>query len=300
MSLVAERPRRGARFRLTPAHLLIHAFVVAVCVACVVPLLLIVSASLTDEDTLANDGYRLIPRVFSLAAYQFLIFLDPGQILHSYEVSIVVTVVGSALGLLVMAMLAYAMSRRDFRYRNVLAFYVFFTMLFNGGLVPFFIVVTQILHLGDTIFALILPYLVIPFFVLLLRTYFASLPRELVEAAKIDGASELRIFFQVVVPLSTPALATVGLFCLLYYWNDLWLSLLFISNKDLYPLQFLLWHTINAIQTIEQESVTSGYRPPLETVRMAMAVFAIGPMLFAFLFVQKYFIRGITLGGLKG
>lgn len=300
MSLVAEAPRRAAGVRLTPGRLLIHLVVLAVSVACVIPIVLIVSASLTDEDTLANDGYRLIPRVFSLAAYQFLIFLDPGQILHSYEVSFLVTVVGSALGLLVMAMLAYAMSRRDFRYRNVLAFYVFFTMLFNGGLVPFFIVVTQVLHLGDTILALILPYLVIPFFVLLLRTYFASLPRELVEAAKIDGASELRIFFQVVVPLSTPALATVGLFCLLYYWNDLWLSLLFITNKDLYPLQFLLWHTINAIQTIEQASVESGYRPPLETVRMAMAVFAIGPMLFAFLFVQKYFIRGITLGGLKG
>ncbi len=300
MELVSGGAPRHRRAPLTPGRVLIHLVMIAASVACVVPLLLILAASITDEDVLANDGYRLIPRVVSFAAYQFILVLDPDQIVHSYGVSAFVTFVGSSCGLLVMAMLGYAISRRDFRYRNMLAFYVFFTMLFNGGLVPFYIVVTQYLHLNDSIGALILPYLVIPFFVLLLRTYFAALPRELIEAAKIDGASEWRTFFQVVVPLSTPSLATVGLFCLLLYWNDLWLSLLFIDSKALFSLQYLLWHTINAIQTIEAASQTSGFRPPLQTVRMAMAVFAIGPVLFAFLFVQKYFIRGITLGGLKG
>jgi putative aldouronate transport system permease protein len=149
---------------------------------------------------------------------------------------------------------------------------------------------------------LILPPLTIPFFVLLLRTYFSSLPRELIEAAKLDGASEWRIFFQIVVPLSTPALATVGLFSLLFYWNDLYLSLLFINKPELYNLQYLLYKIIANIQVLQEGFVAqgTGVRPPLQSVRMAMAVLAMGPVLFAFLFVQQYFVKGITLGGIKG
>ncbi|MBV9353920.1 MAG: carbohydrate ABC transporter permease [Chloroflexi bacterium] len=299
---MAQQDVRISRFtsrRLTFGQVAVHALLIGVCLACLVPLVIIVSASFTDEETLVNNGFRLVPAKLSLVAYQFLL-LDPGQILHGYAVSTFVTTTGSALGLLVMAMLAYVMSRRDFPYRNVLAFVVFFTLLFQGGLVPFYIVVTQTLHLNDTIWVLILPYLVVPFFVLLLRTYFASLPFELIEAAKIDGASELHIFFRIVLPLSTPALATVGLFLVLRYWNDFWLPLLFIDNHDLYPLQYLLFNILKSLNSIQSSAQTTGVAAPLETVRMAMAVVAIGPVLVVFLAVQRYFVRGITLGGLKG
>lgn len=280
-------------------HALVHGIMIAVCLACLVPLLLILSASFTDESSLVNEGYHMIPRKFSTAAYDFLL-RDPRQIARAYGVSVFVTITGASVSLLVMALLGYALSRKDFALRRAISFFIFFPMLFNAGLVPFYILMVRGLQLKDNIFALILPPLVIPFFVLLLRTYFSQLPRELIEAAKLDGASEWRIFFQVVVPLSTPALATVGLFSLLFYWNDLYLSLLFINNPDLYNLQYLLYKIIANIQILEESAVGQGSKPPLQSVRMAMAVLAMGPVLFAFLFVQQYFVKGITLGGLKG
>lgn len=279
----------------------IHAFMIFVCILCAAPLLLIISASFTDETTLVQQGFRLIPLKFSTTAYEFLL-RDPQQILRAYGVSLFVTVAGATLSLLFMSLLAYALSRRDFKLRRLISFFVFFPILFNAGMVPFYITMVRTLGLKDTLFALILPPLVIPFFVLLLRTYFASLPRELIEAAKLDGGSEWRIFFQVVVPLSTPALATVGLFSLLFYWNDLYLSLLFINKPELYNLQYLLYKIISNIQVLQEGMAAqgTGIRPPLQSVRMAMAVLAMGPVLFAYLFVQQYFVKGITLGGLKG
>ena len=264
-----------------------------------IPLLLIVAASFTDEKSLSLTGYQLIPAKFSIEAYRFL-WKQPEQLLYSYGISIFVTAVGSMASLLIMSLLAYAISRRDFALRRVISFYVFLTMLFNGGLVPYYILMTQTLHIKNTLLALILPYLVVPFFVLLLRTYFAGLPRDLIDAAKVDGASEWRIFFQIVVPLSLPALATVGLFSVLLYWNDLWQALLFIDQQRMYPLQFLLYKLIHDVQMLQEMAVAQGMPVPHQSVRMAMAVMAIGPVLFAFLFIQRYFIRGITLGGLKG
>ncbi len=279
----------------------IHAIMIVVCVLCALPLLLILAASFTDEATLVRDGFRLVPSQLSTAAYNYLL-RDPQQILRAYGVSVGVTVVGASFSLLFMSLLAYALSRRDFKLRQLISFFIFFPILFNAGMVPFYITMVRTLGLKDNILALILPPMVIPFFVLLLRTYFASLPRELIEAARLDGANEWRIFFQVVVPLSTPALATVGLFSLLFYWNDLYLSLLFINKPDLYNLQYLLYKIITNIQVLQEGMAAqgAGIRPPLQSVRMAMAVLAMGPVLFAFLFVQKYFVAGITLGGLKG
>ncbi len=272
---------------------------IVVCSACVLPLLLIFSASVTDEQSLVENGFQLIPSRFSLYAYEFLLN-DPNQIVRAYGVSIFVTGVGSALSLLLMSLLGYAMSRKDFALRKPIAFFVFFPLLFNAGMVPFYIVMTRTLHLKDTLLALILPPLVLPFLTLLLRTYFSTLPYELVEAAKLDGASEWRIFFQIIVPLSTPALATVGLFSLLFYWNDLYLSLLFINNPRLYTLQYLLYKILSNLNILADAFAQSNVKPPLQSVRMAMAVLAMGPVLFAFLFVQQYFVRGITLGSLKG
>lgn len=297
--MAIARSRLNVKQRRTVSHGLIHGLMIVVCIACVIPLVLIVSASFTDESALIDNGYYLLPSQFSLHAYEFLL-AQPGTILRAYGVSILVTLVGASISLLLMSLLAYALSRRDFAWRRPLSLFVLFPLVFNAGLVPFYILMTRTLNLKDNLLALILPPLVIPFFTLLLRAYFMTLPRELIEAAKLDGASEWRIFFQIVVPLSTPALATVGLFSVLFYWNDLYLSLLFINDPQYFNLQYLLYKIISNLQVMEDAFVASGNKPPLQSVRMAMAVLAMGPMLFAFLFVQKYFVKGITLGGIKG
>jgi putative aldouronate transport system permease protein len=262
----------------------------------------VLAGSFSTEQDIARFGYSLIPRHISLDAYQYL-FNNADLIASAYGVSIVVTLVGSAASLLVVALLGYAISRRDFHFRRTLSFFSLFPLLFNGGLVPTYIMMTQLLHVQDTLLAYILPYLVLPWNVLLLRTYFAGLPSELIEAAKLDGAGEWRIFFQVVVPMSTPALATVGLLTMLVYWNDWFQGLLYISNTHLMSLQYLLYQISQNVlmlnATANQSSVTTA-AIPAQSVLMAMAVLAIGPIVFAFLFTQRYFVRGITLGGLKG
>lgn len=291
--------RKPFRVQLKQSNLVIHFFLLLSSIVALVPFVMLISASLSSEVGLGKNGYSLWPQDFSLEAYQFL-FNDFGQIINSYFITVVVSFVGSGLGLLIMSLLAFSLSRRDFKLRKPLSFYVFFTLLFNGGLVPWYILITQYLHLKNTIFVLILPYLVVPWFVLLLRTYFAGLPTELFEAAKIDGASEWRLFFQIVIPLSTPALATIGLFSMLQYWNDWWLALLFIDDRKLFPLQYLLYTIQTNIDTISQNSqMNMGVIVPTQGVRMAMGVLAIGPIIFAFLFVQRYFVKGITLGGIK-
>ena len=299
MAMIETVHRKPFLVRLKAANLLVHAVLIIMSLAALVPFVMLISASFSSEKGLGKYGYTLWPQEFSLDTYKYL-FNDFGQIINSYFITVVVSFVGSGLGLLIMSMLAFSLSRKDFKFRKPLSFYVFFTMLFNGGLVPWYILITQYLHLKNTIFVLILPYLVVPWFVLLLRTYFAGLPAELFEAAKIDGAGEFRIFFQIVIPLSTPALATIGLFSMLQYWNDWWLSLLFIDDKKLYPLQYLLYTIQSNIDAIAQNpEMNMGVVIPTQGVRMAMAVLAIGPIIFAFLFVQRYFVKGITLGGIK-
>ena len=294
----------ASRWMYTKAQLtrlIIHLVLLIMSLAFLAPLLLVLSASFSDEQAINQYGFTLIPKKFSTLAYQYIL-RDPSQIIQAYGISIFVTVVGSTLSLLVMSLLAYTLSRSDYALRRPLSFFVFFTMLFNGGLVPFYILMTQYLHLQDTLLALILPYLVSPWYVLLLRTYFLSLPRDLIDSAKIDGAGEWRIFFQMVLPLSTPALATVVLFCMLMYWNDWWLGLLFINNPQLVPLQLLLYKIIANVDyiTANPQLHSLAINIPVQSVRMAIAVLAVGPIVFAFIFVQRYFVRGITIGGLKG
>jgi putative aldouronate transport system permease protein len=281
---------------------IIHAILITVSILFVLPVILVISASFSTENDISLNGYALIPLHFTLAAYQYL-FADPSQIVGAYEISIVVTLIGSSCSLLIMALLGYAISRRDFKFRRALSFFTLFTMLFNGGLVPIYLVMTQLLQVQDTLLAYILPYLVVPFNVLLLRTYFAGLPKELIEAAKLDGAGEWRIFFRIVVPMSTPALATVGLFSMLTYWNDWFQPLLYISNPKLDSLQFLLYQiaqNISFLQTTAAAHSDVATQIPAQSVLMAMAVLAIGPIVVAFLYTQRYFVRGMTLGGLKG
>lgn len=290
--------------KLSYGYIVINIFLIFVCLAAIVPLFLIVSASFTDDIALTLKGYSLIPSKPSLSAYEFILG-DPQQLIYSYLVSIIVAFGGAFTSLIVISLLAYPMSRPEFKYRNALSLFVFFTMLFNGGIVASYIINTRYLGLSNSIFALILPYLVIPFYVLLLRTYFLGIPRELTEAARIDGANEWMIFIKIILPLSTSALATIGLFSLLLYWNDYYLALLYIDNPTITPLQLLLFRILNNITYLTTNpNVSSGVsnvaRAPVESARMALAVLATGPMVFVFLLFQRFFVRGITMGSVKG
>ncbi|NDJ52218.1 MAG: carbohydrate ABC transporter permease [Chloroflexi bacterium] len=277
---------------------IVHLIMLLISLGMLIPMLLILSASFSSEAALSEYGYRLIPVEWSLEAYQFIL-RAPERIIRAYGVTIFVTVFGSAFSLFITSLVAYAIARKTFRFRNVVAFVVFFTMLFNGGLVPWYIMITRYLDLRNTIWVLILPYAVIPWFVLLLRTYFARLPEEILDAARVDGANEWQVFFRIVMPMSTPALATIGLFLMLMYWNDWWLGLLFIDDPDLMPLQLLLYNIQNNISYLRSNTMTRNIVIPAQSVRMALAIVAMGPAVFLALFFQKYFVSGITLGALK-
>ncbi len=300
---IVIKQRSGNSYRKTASigRLAVNAVLIAFSLICLIPVLLVLSASVSTETAIAQYGYTLLPMSFSTAAYDFIL-AQPQRIMNAYVVTSIVTAIGTMFGLTIMSLLAYALSRQRFALRKPLSFYAFFTLLFNGGLIPFYLFVTQSLKLKDNPLILILPYLVSVWNVLLLRTSFQSLPEELLDAARIDGANEWRIFFQIAIPMSTPVLATVALFTMLSYWNDWWMSLLFINNKNLYSIQFLLY---NIMQGLEKMNATPeiaaryGGNLPTLTVRMAMAFFAVGPVALAYLFLQKYFIRGITIGSLK-
>lgn len=285
------------------SKIIIHIILMIFAILCIIPIIAIISISLSNETDIALKGYSLIPRGLTTRAYS-IIFKNPKQILNSYLVSITITAVGGALGLLVTSLIAYPLSRKDFIYKKKLTFYVFFTLLFNGGLVPWYIVITRYLHLQNTIWVLILPYIAIPWYILLLRTYFSKIPKSIIESAKIDGSSEFGTFFKIVLPLSKPALATIGLFIILHYWNDWWLSLLYIEKEKLIPLQYMLYRIMNNIQFLTTQMQTGAVTVkvsdlPNESARMAMCIIAAGPMLFLFPFFQKYFVKGLTVGAVK-
>jgi putative aldouronate transport system permease protein len=279
----------------------VHIAVACLAMLCLFPLLLVVASSFTDEIALARNGYSIIPSQFSVEAY-VAIFNKPTVILRAYAVTTGITLVGTVLGVSMIALLAYPLSRRDFILRTPISFMVFFTMLFNGGLVPYYILMTQYLNVQNTIFALLLPHLVGAYYVLILRTYFSGLPDELFEAARVDGAGEWTIFWQIAVPLARPALATIALFIALNYWNDWTTALYFIRSPDLYPLQYLLYiiqSNAQAMALQEQVGQIGTQKLPTETARMAMAVLSTGPASILFLFFQKYLVRGVTLGAFK-
>ena len=293
---------RKPTFRLDRfiANAIPHVALTIFAVVTLMPLLLIVSASLSTDTLLTRNGFSLLPQGLTTLAYEYV--LDTGtQIYRAYMVTVGITVVGTGVGLFIMSMLAYALSRPDFRYRRILSFAVFFTLLFSGGFVPFYILMTQYLGLVDNYLALILPNLVNVFFVLILRTYFAALPGEVFEAARMDGAGEFRIFLQIAMPMARPALATVGLMTALTYWNE-WINVLyFIRDPDKVTLQYLLYRIQQNIQLMQESDMLAsmGMDIPAQSSRMAIAVLATGPAALLFLVFQKYLVRGATLGAFK-
>jgi putative aldouronate transport system permease protein len=247
----------------------------------------------------------MIPKEFTLDAYK-VILSNPKQLINSYTITILTTVIGTIAGLWVTTAYAFAISRKDYKYRKYLAFFIFFTMLFHGGLVPSYILITKWLGINNTMLALTVPYLITGWYVLLMKGFLQALPDTLFESAKIDGAGEFRIFVQIVLPLSLPALATVGLFFVLQYWNDWWLTMLYIDKDHLMKLQYLLIRVLknmeflNSAEAVQYGLVKPGMQTPSLSARMAMCVLAAGPMLVVFPFFQRYFVRGLTVGSVKG
>ena len=290
---------RGKRF----ISIFSYVFTGLFALACLIPFLLVISASFTEEHAIYSQGYHLIPPVFSLDAYRYLL-AKPDTILNAYGVTIGVTLTGSAMGLFLIAMGGYVLQRPDFKYRNVFSFFIYFTMLFNGGLVPTYMWYVK-LGLKDNILVLILPLLMSAWNVILMKNFMRSIPHEITEAAKIDGAGDFRIFRQLILPMAVPALATVGLFLGLAYWNDWFNAYLYLNDTRLHPLQMVLYRCLATAEFYKNQAAVnlgSGatLKLPTESVKMATAVVATGPIIFLYPFVQKYFIKGLTVGSVKG
>lgn len=283
-----------------------HTFLILFGVLCIGAFLLVLGSSFQSEKEIQQIGYSILPQKFSLEAYK-AVFQSPGMIIDSYWITFVTTVIGTFIGVCISASAGYVISRKNYRYRKILSFFIFFTMLFNGGLVPTYILMTQWLHLKNTMWALILPLVVNAWYIILMKGFFQGLPDSIMEAARIDGASELRIFFGIVLPLSKPVLATIALFYALGYWNDWYQSLLYIDNQKLYKLQYLLMQILKKSQFLNSDAAkmimgtgASSMEMPTLNLRMAMCVVAVGPLLLIFPFCQKYFVKGITVGSVKG
>lgn len=270
---------------------------------CILPFILIISSSFTAEKSITLQGFSLFPRQFSLDAYD-LIFNNPQMVIGSYIVTIGLTITGTAIGLFIIAMTGYALQRPDFPLRNKISFYIYFTTLFSAGLIPFYMMVTRTLKLKDSYFAVLLPLMMSPWLIILMKNFLKSIPHSITESATIDGANDFYIFLKIILPTATPALATVGLFLALNYWNEWYNSMLFLSSRVTYrPLQLFLYNTVNEAKYIRDSAAASNIPAieiPLESMKMATAVVATGPIIFVYPFVQKYFIQGITVGAVKG
>lgn len=308
MSIAANTPRKRSNHirqsrndRL--ARILAYVIVGLFGLICLYPLLLTVTVSLTPEDVINRDGYRLIPRQWSLDTYTYIFAHSGARIMKSYGITILVTVVGTFGSMLVTSMIAYAISLRELKYRNVIAFICNFTSIFSAGLIPWYVVCVNWYGLRNNILALILPAMFSVWYMFLMRTYFKAISPSLYDAAKIDGAGHLTIFFRIALPLSVTALLTVGLMYALNYWNDWWYALMFIDDRNMYPLQYYLYSIMSNVNAVSSGRVPSGaaanIRLPAETVKMAVTIITIGPILFGYPFIQRFFVRGIMTGAVK-
>lgn len=285
---------------------IVHTVFIIAAAFCLIPFLLLISASLTNEQSIVQYGYSLWPRMFSLDSYRYLL-KEPQMIINAYGVSILVTAVGTIASLLIMTLLAYPISRRDLPFRNAIAFFIFFTMLFNGGLVPTYLMYTNIFEIKNTLMAFIVPGLLVSaFFVILIRTFFTmNIPVEVIESANMDGAGEFRIFYQIVLPLSKPVLGTVGIFQVINYWNDWFNGLIYITDNKLHSIQVLLntillnaQYLVTNLEAADQLNPGDGI--PSQGLRMAIAAIGVIPILITYPFFQKYFAKGLTVGAVKG
>lgn len=272
-------------------------------VICIFPFVLVISASFSTESIISREGFGLLPKGFTLSAYEW-VFRYPEMILGSYAVTIIMTVAGTVVGLFVIAMTGYALQRKDFPFRNVISFFIYFTTLFSAGMVPTYLWVSGTLELKGNYLAVFLQLLMSPWLIILMKNFAKSVPYEITESGKIDGAGDFRIFLSLIFPMLKPALATVGLFLALGYWNEWYQSSLYLGSSVTYkPLQYYLYGIINQANALKSSVAGANVTItdlPTNTLKMATAVVATGPIVFLYPFVQKYFISGITVGAVKG
>lgn len=288
-------------------NIIAYSFCGFVALICLIPFIMIVTGSFSSEKAIIENGFSLMIQDFSLEAYK-TVFIQPMVVVKAYATTIILTIVGTLLGLAIQTMTAYVLARKEFEWRGVFSFFFYFTTLFSGGLVPYYLLIRQTLNLKDSYFALLLPLLFSVYNLLIMKSYILGIPDSLIDAAKIDGCSEFRTLVQVVLPLIKPALATVGLFIALAYWNDWYNAMLYIDTPDKYPLQYFLYEKINGIESYKKlianglvsSSVISSMSLPTQSLKLALTVVVTGPIVLAYPFVQKYFVQGITIGAVKG
>ncbi len=285
---------------------LMHLFMILLVLCCILPFLLMVIASFTEEATLTRNGYSFFPEALSLETYRYII-RSAGTIFRGYLMTIIVTVIGTGCNLLLTVLFAYPLSRKDLPYRGILSFFLFFTMLFNGGLVPTYMMYANTFHIKNTVFALIIPSLMMnAFYVIMMRSFFSSsIPDSLIEAAKLDGASEMKILGRVILPLSKPMVVTLVLMVGLGYWNDWMNGLYYVTEQKLFTIQMILNNMINNIEFLTRNAsmlgtAASNMKIPQVGIRMGIAVIAVLPILIIYPCLQKYFVKGIVIGGVKG
>ena len=269
---------------------------------CLFPFLLMISSSLMKESEIVREGFKLIPNELTLNSYRFLLN-NPRKMLNAYQVTIFITVVGTLIGLFCMSMAGYVLNRKSFTYRSGVSFFIYFTTLFSGGLVPTYLIMVRTLHLKNSIWAMILPSVISAWSIFLMRNFMKSIPDSLYEVATIDGAGDFRIYWQICLPLSVPALATIGLFSALGFWNEWYNASLYIDSVDKYPLQYYLQKMINSTNVsalIAQGATIEAKDLPTQSVKMSTAVMATGPIILLYPFVQRYFVSGLTVGSVKG
>ena len=287
--------------------LLANIVLIALCITAVVPFILLVSSSITEEAVINQSGYSFLPKKIDFAAYKYL-FMASASIAKAYGMTIVVTITGTAANVFLTMSMGYLLSKKDLAGRNFISFFVFFTMLFSGGMVPSYIIWSQVMKVSNTVFGLICPNLMLNAFnIILMRTYFSTnIPQEINEAAEMDSCSQVDILFRIAVPLSKPMIATVGLFSALAYWND-WINGLYYLTRrsDLYSIQNVLNSMMNNVQFLKENTLDAGSAQittqiPTSGVRMAIAVISVVPIMVIYPFFQKAFIKGIVIGGVKG
>lgn len=299
--------KQGTKIKKTKStvavKLISHLCIGAFALICLLPFVLIISASLSTEGIIAKEGFGLLPKGLTISAYQW-VFRFPEQILGSYAVTVGLTVIGTVLGLFIIAMTGYALQRKDFPFRNALSFFIYFTTLFSAGMAPSYIWISRYLNLKGSYMAVLLQLLMSPWLIILMKNFAKSVPYEITESGKIDGAGDFKIFISLILPMLKPALATVGLFLALGYWNEWYLSSLYLgSSVDYKPLQYYLYKIINEANALKSSVAGANVTYtdlPSNTLKMATAVVATGPIIFLYPFVQKYFISGITVGAVKG
>jgi len=295
--------RRSSRLDKPPVGFNIFAYGLLSILALigVLPFWLLVSGSFTENGAIIRDGYNLWPTVFSADAYR-MIFQVPEMIVTSYGVSIFITIAGSFAGLLIGSMTAFVLSRQDFKYRNYFSFYYYIPGLFSGGLIPYYLMMKN-MRMEDNYLALILPGLISFFHIVVLRSFFKSLPDSIGESGKVDGANDFTIYWRLYIPMAVPALATVSMFLALAYWNSWMDAMLFISNTKMYPLQFQLYQIISKANFANQLAARTGTavrNVPTEAFKLAMVCVSIGPIILLFPYIRRYFIKGLTVGAVKG